>query len=145
MLKNCWFCLVILAIYLFKVDSFRYNNNAHLLGELNRRIRSNSEYESSVYGLISRVIGGTQDASNFVVNIVDKQNDYELDKFSLEMIDNNEKLKITANSAVAASWGFNYYLKYYARSSVVWSGRNINLKKTNLPIVKKRVKITAND
>ena len=61
------------------------------------------------------------------------------------MIENNEKLQITANSAIAATWGFNYYLKYFCNSSVTWSGKNINLNKNNLPIVKDRVQITAND
>ena len=61
------------------------------------------------------------------------------------MIDNNKKLQITANSAIAATWGFNYYLKYYCNSSVYWSGKNINLKMNNLPIVVGKVTISAKD
>ena len=61
------------------------------------------------------------------------------------MTQNNEKVLITANSGVAAAWGFNYYLKYYTNSSVYWSGKNINLNSKSLPKVDQIVKITAND
>ena len=61
------------------------------------------------------------------------------------MISNNKQLQITANSPVAASWGFNYYLKYYCNSSVYWYGRNINLNFGQLPIVNGTVTITAKD
>ena len=61
------------------------------------------------------------------------------------MIDNNKKLKITANSAIAATWGFNYYLKYYCNSSVNWSGKNININSGNLPIVSGKVTLSAKE
>lgn len=61
------------------------------------------------------------------------------------MISNNKQLQITANSPVAAAWGFNYYLKYYCNSSVYWSGKNINLNFGQLPIVNGTVTITAKD
>lgn len=61
------------------------------------------------------------------------------------MVDNQSKLKITANSAAAAAWGFNYYLKYFCKSSVYWSGKNINLSHDHLPIVKNIVRKTAKD
>ena len=57
------------------------------------------------------------------------------------MVDDRRKLQITANSALAAAWGFNYYLKYYCNSSVHWSGKNINLNRNSLPVVKGKVKI----
>ena len=57
----------------------------------------------------------------------------------------DSKLQITANSGVAAAWGFNYYLKYYAKSSINWSGKNINMRQAGIPIVKAKVKITAKD
>lgn len=60
------------------------------------------------------------------------------------MIENNQKLLIRGNTAVAATWGFNYYLKYYCNSSINWSGRNINLK-DSLPIVDNKIRIEAND
>jgi hypothetical protein len=40
--------------------------------------------------------------------------------------------------------GFNYYLKYFCNSSVTWAGKNINLKKDNLPVVIGKVRITSN-
>ncbi len=121
------------------------NDSAHLLSIINRKTRINSQYETAVSDLIARIIGDKQDPSNFVIKINDKSSDYELDTFQLEMIDNDLRLQITANSPVAAAWGFNYYLKYFAQSSVVWSGKNINLVQTGLPIVKNRIKITSKD
>jgi hypothetical protein len=121
------------------------NDSAHLLSIINRKTRINSQYETAVSDLIARIIGDKQDPSNFVIKINDKSSDYELDTFQLEMIDNDLRLQITANSPVAAAWGFNYYLKYFAQSSVVWSGKNINLVKTGLPVVKNRIKITSKD
>ena len=61
------------------------------------------------------------------------------------MVDGNSKVRIKANNAVAASWGFNYYLKYYCNSSITWAGKNINVPKGSLPIVPTPVSITAND
>jgi alpha-N-acetylglucosaminidase len=55
------------------------------------------------------------------------------------------KLQIKGNNALAICWGFNYYLKYYCNSSVSWSGKNINIRKSDLPVVDKAVKIIAND
>ena len=60
------------------------------------------------------------------------------------MDDSKTKVKITANSAVAAAWGFNYYLKYYTRSSVYWSGKNVNLG-NQLHVIHDKITITAND
>ena len=62
------------------------------------------------------------------------------------MIEDNKKLQITATTAVAAAWGFNYYLKYYCNSTVNWSGKNLALfEKKELPIVHNKIKITAKD
>jgi hypothetical protein len=61
------------------------------------------------------------------------------------MDDTNQNLIITANSVVAATWGFNHYLKYYCNSSVFWSGKNINIYPDSFPKVQQKVKITAND
>lgn len=61
------------------------------------------------------------------------------------MIENNKKLQITANTGVAAAWGFNYYLKYYCNSTVNWSGKNINLVPNELPTVTKPIQISARD
>lgn len=56
-----------------------------------------------------------------------------------------QKLIITANSVIAATWGFNYYLKYYTNSSVFWSGKNIALTSASLPYLEDTVTVTAND
>ena len=67
------------------------------------------------------------------------------------MIEPNTKLKISATSAIAASWGFNYYLKYYCNSSVYWSGKNIfdfefgSSANPVLPNVNGKLKVTATD
>jgi alpha-N-acetylglucosaminidase len=61
------------------------------------------------------------------------------------MSDDDTKLIITANTPVAAAWGFNYYLKYYCNSSVYWSGKNINLNKNALPIVDEKKRIESKD
>jgi hypothetical protein len=61
------------------------------------------------------------------------------------MIENNRKVQITANTPIAASWGFNYYLKYYANSSVHWSGKSINLSKEKLPPISNKIRIEAKD
>ena len=56
----------------------------------------------------------------------------------------NLKLIITANSVNAATWGFNYYLKYYCNSSVFWSGKKNNIYQF-LPKVPEKIQITDND
>lgn len=61
------------------------------------------------------------------------------------MDNSGTKLIITANSIIAATWGFNYYLKYYCNSSVYWSGGNINLNNGNLPKVNGMITISALD
>lgn len=61
------------------------------------------------------------------------------------MIENDQKLLIKANTAVAAAWGFNYYLKYYTNSSIFWSGKNINLDEFRLPIVSKKIRLSSKD
>jgi hypothetical protein len=57
----------------------------------------------------------------------------------------NEKLVITANSVLAATWGFNHYLKYYTNSSVFWSGKNIRINSSGLPKVPTKIKIEEYD
>jgi len=60
------------------------------------------------------------------------------------MVENSQKLQITGNSVIAATLGFNYYLKYFCNSSVTWAGKNINLDKNSLPIVRQKLRITTN-
>lgn len=60
------------------------------------------------------------------------------------MDNTNLKVIITANSINAATWGFNYYLKYICNSSVFWSGKKINFDRV-LPVVPEKIKVTAND
>ena len=60
------------------------------------------------------------------------------------MVENNTKLQITGNSAIAATLGFNYYLKYFCNSSVTWAGKSINLEKGKpLPFVPEPIKIST--
>ena len=139
------FSISILVTTLVLNTVCKCNESAHLLSTLNHKTRTNSQYEAAVRDLITRIIGDKQDPSNFLIKINDKSSDYELDTFQLEMIDNDSRLQITANSPVAAAWGFNYYLKYFSQSSVVWSGKNINLAQAGLPIVKNKIKITSKD
>ncbi len=141
---NFNFSISFLAILLSINTICKCNDSDHLISILNRKTRSNSQYEAAVRDLISRVVGDKQDISNFLIKINEKSSYYQLDTFELEMVENDSKLQITANSPVAATWGFNYYLKYYAKSSFVWSGKNINLH-DKLPIVKKKIKVTAKD
>ena len=61
------------------------------------------------------------------------------------MTEGNSKVRITANNALAASWGFNYYLKYFCNSSITWAGKNINVPRDSLPVVPSPVHITAID
>ena len=61
------------------------------------------------------------------------------------MDNSGSKIVITANSIIAATWGFNYYLKYYCNSTVHWSGRNININGGRLPQVQGVVTINALD
>lgn len=61
------------------------------------------------------------------------------------MVEKNQKVQITANSPIAATWGFNYYLKYYANSSIHWSGKTINLSKDKLPLIPNKIRIEAKD
>jgi hypothetical protein len=60
-------------------------------------------------------------------------------------MDEAGKLIITANSVIAATWGFNHYLKYYANSSVYWSGKNIRISSSGLPKVNRPVEIEQYD
>ncbi len=63
----------------------------------------------------------------------------------LKTDETKNKLIITANSVIAATSGFNYYLKYYANSSVFWSGKNIKLNSSSLPKLQEPIQITQYD
>lgn len=124
--------------------SIRTQNSDNLKRILSIRDRSNQAYESAVLDLINRIV--PEFTNDFLVKIDENlnTNDNLIDTFQLEMIQQNKKLLIKANTAVAAAWGFNYYLKYYCNSSVNWSGKNINII-DKLPIVPTIIRITATD
>lgn len=46
----------------------------------------------------------------------------------------NKALTITANTAVAAIWGLNHYLKYFCNSHISWDSTRIG-KLTELPFI----------
>ena len=121
---------------------FSLDDKDHIKNLLKTDPRKLRDYEKAVKNLISRVIDNVHNIDDFVVEINPSAiGIQDLDTFILEMIDDDSKLKITANSPVAAAWGFNYYLKYYANSSVYWSGKNINLNAGCLPIVDEKIKV----
>ncbi|CAF1022348.1 unnamed protein product [Brachionus calyciflorus] len=119
--------------------------NTNLQNQLKLKTKSINHYETAVKDLINRIIGNYHDVNDFIVIIDQSLHPNHLDTFELEMVENDEKLLIKANSGIAATWGFNYYLKYYTNSSVFWSGKNINLNNSNLPIVSQKVRITSKD
>jgi alpha-N-acetylglucosaminidase len=149
---------ILLATFLFIIIQYDTSRNGFALARkikpaastdnlkfiLSQRPRSNQEYESAVLDLISRLV--PQYSDDFLVKIDENLNEQDvlLDTFELEMVNQNRKLLIKANTAVAAAWGFNYYLKYYCNSSINWSGRNINIQE-KLPVVTTKIRITATD
>ncbi len=116
---------------------------------------------NSVKQFIQRIIGDRADPDDFIINFDATLNSDDLDTFEvldsfsrkliiknfifkLEMDNTNLKVIITANSINAATWGFNYYLKYICNSSVFWSGKKINFDRV-LPVVPEKIRVTAND
>lgn len=133
--------LILVACSIEARDNIKYKHLADLMKPDVTRL---GDYEAAVKRLIGRIIDNSHDLADFVVKIDPDRFNTDLDTFELETID--EKLKITANSPVAAAWGFNYYLKYYANSSVYWSGKNINVNNSTLPVVTDgKVRVTAKD
>lgn len=63
--------------------------------------------------------------------------------FQIESIEQN-KIKITGSSGVAAANGFHYFLKYCVKSHVSWSGDQLNVPNP-LPVIKRQIKITIQD
>lgn len=55
--------------------------------------------------------------------------------FKLYKNDSSERVQIIASSGVAASKGFNYYLKYYCNCHVSWEGSQLKSIPANLPNV----------
>jgi hypothetical protein len=117
--------------------------SAQFLKAFTRKSRTNREYESAVTDLIARTVGAV--AENIVVKIDEHLFESPLDTFALTMTASDTKLLISANSAVAAAWGFNHYMKYHANSSVHWSGKNVNLNVSRLAVVREPVKVAATD
>lgn len=141
----------VLLLFVLIVGAVELASSAQNVDHLIDLMRPNPlklrDYEQSIKRLIGRVIDNAHDLNDFVV-VIDPsafESTGGLDSFTLEMIDHNRRLRITANSPVAAAWGFNYYLKYYANSSVYWSGKNININNGSLPIVSPKVRVTAKD
>lgn len=136
--------LLVIAVSISQIVSASLANDRDHLKKLLKpetEPRKLRDYEKAVKSLIGRVTDNVHTLDDFVVEIDPSRIGNDLDTFSLEMIDDNSKLKITANSPVAAAWGFNYYLKYFANSSVYWSGKNINLDAGPLPIVDEKTTV----
>lgn len=67
----------------------------------------------------------------------------EKDQFIISAVDGH--LHINASSGVAATWGFNYYLKEYCNAHVGWQVQQLNMTNvTTLPFVSE-IRIVAND
>lgn len=137
--------LLILAILASVQLSKCAQDKQHLINLMKPDTSRLAEYEDAVKRLIGRVIDQSHDLSDFIIVIDPSAFNTDLDTFTLEMINKNQQLKITSNSPIAATWAFNYYLKYYANSSVYWSGKNININHGPLPVVDRKIRITAND
>ncbi|UJR13358.1 hypothetical protein I4U23_000375 [Adineta vaga] len=99
----------------------------------------------AVSDLISRALDGAPVAKSFevVVNAdlaVNGKDVFELSNGSVA-----GSIRISASTGVAAAWGFNYYLKYVADSSVYWAGKNNRLTGSTLLPISETIRIVAND
>ena len=125
--------------------------------------------DRAILQLIARVLENAPSARLFQVSIDPQLAVNGKDAFELTNGSAPGSISISASSGVAAAWGFNYYLKYIARSScknpslvstlslpactqrlltvslVYWSGKNIRLSDTSLIPLSAPVRIVAND
>jgi hypothetical protein len=69
--------------------------------------------------LISRVLDGASTAELFQLTINPDLEVNGKDVFQLSNGSAPGSILISASSGVAAAWGFNYYLKYFANSSCI--------------------------
>ncbi|CAF4119373.1 unnamed protein product, partial [Adineta steineri] len=106
---------------------------------------SSSSSAQVISDLISRVLDNTLSAKLFQVSI---QSDLAVNGKDVFVLSNGSvsgSIQISASTGVAAAWGFNYYLKYVADSSVYWSGKNIRLSNSTLFPIHEPIRIVAND
>lgn len=82
---------------------------------------SGSVSKDVLQGLTHRILT-PEESSHFVFEEIEADG-----KDRFELISKNGKIYIRGNNPVAMASGLNWYLKYYAGSSVSWSGNQINL------------------
>ncbi|CAF1659115.1 unnamed protein product, partial [Adineta ricciae] len=99
----------------------------------------------AITDLISRTLDGSSAAKRFEVVLNADLAVNGKDVFELSDGSTAGSVRISASTGVAAAWGFNYYLKYVANSSVYWSGKNIRLVSSTLIPVHRTIRIAAND
>ncbi|XP_023220747.1 alpha-N-acetylglucosaminidase-like [Centruroides sculpturatus] len=96
--------------------------------------------EQTVRDMIKRLVGDR--ANEFLVEIIPQFGLVDKDIFKIESED--EFIKISANTGVAAAWGFQHYLKYYCNCHFSWSGNQLYLPQP-LPSVIPALIVTSND
>ncbi|CAF4019656.1 unnamed protein product, partial [Adineta steineri] len=106
---------------------------------------SSSSSAQTISDLISRVLDNAPSAKLFQISIQADLAVNGKDVFVLSNGSTSGSIQISASTGVAAAWGFNYYLKYVADSSVYWSGKNIRLSNSTLFPINQPIRIVAND
>ena len=88
-----------------------------------------------VYDVMERTVPGI--SKNFELQLLETNINNGKDVFELESV--NKKIVIKGTSPIALTAGFNWYLKYYCKSSISWNGNNINLP-SPLPVINEKLK-----
>ncbi len=94
------------------------------------------EIKKAVFGVIDRQLPGR--AGGFAVEVIPADNGKDV--FEIESKDSIVVLR--GNTPTAILSGLNWYLKYYAKAHISWSGDQLNIPAT-LPAVPEKVRIVS--
>lgn len=123
--------LIVLIIFCFisvkcEKENFSFNDDDEKIESI------------AVKNLIWRLLPGTADRFDVIVNRSFVTSDGK-EKFQLQSLtsesDSTNLIKIYASSASSAANGFHYYIKYYLKLHVSWSGDQLNGATGDLPKV----------
>ncbi|XP_077294468.1 N-acetyl-alpha-glucosaminidase [Arctopsyche grandis] len=84
---------------------------------------SNEDQAKAAFNVIKRILPDKSDFFSIIID--DKHADGIYDKFTITKI--GDVIEIKATSGVVATWGFNYYLKYFCNAHIGWQVKQLNI------------------
>ena len=137
--------ILLSIVFVFDNAEVLGRNDATILENFEHLKAKTSESQQSiaVHQLIKRLIPRHSNSFLVVINTTYFDRKWNLDSFELQS-HSDGKIQITASSGVAASAGFNYYLKYWCNCHVSWSGVQLSLD-TVLPKIDTPVRVNFPD